>query len=512
MEDDKSKLAAKLKSAHNILVTVKSNPSVDLLAAAISMTLVLNKLDKHATTVFSGKVPPVLDFLQPERTIEKDTNSLQDFIISLDKSKADKLRYKLEDDFVKIYITPYHTSIDEKDLVFEQGEVNVDLVVALGVHQREELDNAITAHGRILHDAAIATVNTLQPSTIGSINWSNNASSSICEMLIPLIDALQPEGLIDVQVANALLTGIVAETDRFSNEKTTSATMNIGSRLLASGANQQLVSTQLKTEEVKDTPKPIEVAAAPETPPAPTPTPTPAPVPEPPADKKPEEPQKPADNHVLLKVDHGNATPEVTASEAPKEVAAPAPDPNGISQVQIDEQGKLKNFDDIAKSADKAATPKPADDAYKLVINPEDLDKISGDQANPVAPSPPAMSAPNDTVQSSTSVPDFLSTPAPVTPTPEIGAIKSEVVSDEGPSLDSVRQQVSAAFGGSPAAPSSDEDVSASASLPPMPQFGPPPETSQAASSTVDLGIKDSESKPGDVPPPPVPPPFSPKI
>ena len=50
----------------------------------------------------------IMDYIEKvlEKTIEKNTDSLRDFIIALDKSKADKLRYKVEDKFVKIFITP----------------------------------------------------------------------------------------------------------------------------------------------------------------------------------------------------------------------------------------------------------------------------------------------------------------------------------------------------------------------------------------------------------------------
>src|SRR5690606_30992486 len=124
----KAQALQRLKEADNILVTVSSDPSVDQLAGAIGLTLLLNKLNKHATAVFSGKIPPTLEFLRPEDTLKKNTDSLRDFIISLDKSKADKLRYKVEDQHVKIFITPYHTSIGKDDLEFSQGDFNVDTV------------------------------------------------------------------------------------------------------------------------------------------------------------------------------------------------------------------------------------------------------------------------------------------------------------------------------------------------------------------------------------------------
>src|SRR3954469_6416359 len=157
--DAKQALTDRLKEANNILVTVSNNPSVDQLAACIGLTLSLNKMGKHATAVFSGEVPSLLGFLQPEKTIEKNTDSLRDFIISLDKSKADKLRYKVEDDVVKVFITPYRAKIDEKDLVFTQGEFNVEVVIALGVQRQDDLDEVVAAHGGILHTATVIGVN-----------------------------------------------------------------------------------------------------------------------------------------------------------------------------------------------------------------------------------------------------------------------------------------------------------------------------------------------------------------
>lgn len=247
-ESPKNQLATKLKEANNVLVTVSTNPTVDQLSAAIGLTLFLTKLKKHATTVFSGQVPSTIDFLKPEETIETNTDSLRDFIISLDKAKADKIRYKVEDTMVKIFITPYRTSINDADLVFSQGDFNVDVVVALGIQKRDDIDQAIMAHGRILHDATVATVNITAGSDIGTLDWTDPKSSSLCEMMVAITDLLKANSL-DGQMATALLTGIVAETERFSNEKTSSNTMNASAKLMTAGANQQLVATKLQPPE-----------------------------------------------------------------------------------------------------------------------------------------------------------------------------------------------------------------------------------------------------------------------
>ena len=244
----KQQIADKVKNSSNIMVTVSTNPSVDELSAALGLTLLLNKMNKHATAVFSGQIPPAITFLEPGKTFENTVDSLRDFIIALDKEKADHLRYKVDGDVVKIFITPYRTTISSDDLDFSQGDYNVELVLALGVKDRDDLDGALSAHGRILHDATVASISAGEAkSELGSINWREENASSLSEMLVSLSDSLKSEkGLLDEQIATAFLTGIVAATDRFSNNRTSSRVMTIAAQLMSAGANQQLIASKLE--------------------------------------------------------------------------------------------------------------------------------------------------------------------------------------------------------------------------------------------------------------------------
>lgn len=242
----KQQIVDRIKKSTNILVTVSRDPSVDELAAALSLTLMLNKLDKHATAVFSGVVPATMEFLKPNKTFENTVDSLRDFIIALDKEKADRLRYKVEEDVVRIFITPYRTTLSQDDLKFSQGDFNVELIVALGVDQKDDLDSAITAHGRILHDAATVTINAnSDKNSLGEVDWSDDKASSLCEMLMSLSEALKPN-LLDEQIATALLTGLVSATERFRNDKTSPKVMTMAAQLMAAGANQQLIADELE--------------------------------------------------------------------------------------------------------------------------------------------------------------------------------------------------------------------------------------------------------------------------
>lgn len=346
----------RLRTAVNVLVTVSNSPSVDQLAAAIGFTLTLNKLGKHATAVFSGDIPSTIEFLKPEATIEKNTDSLRDFIVSLDKSKADKLRYKVEENVVKIFITPYRTSLSEKDLNFSQGDFNVDAVVALGVSEREQLDQAIISHGRILHDATVITLSAGDNvTTLGAINWQDASASSLCEMLVSVGDALQP-GSIDNQIATAYLTGIVSQTERFRNEKTTPKIMTMSAQLMAAGANQQLIASSL--EQATEVPL---MSAPLATQPSPDAT-----------SANNEEPQSAPDGSLTIEHDTGadsslpepEKQPEV--SPEPEEEAASEPEEPENPQIAIDEHGNMA----AADPEDKGMNGK------RLVINPlSDADK-----------------------------------------------------------------------------------------------------------------------------------------
>ena len=166
-ESPKAQLIQKIKAVNNILVTVSRNPSVDQLVSALALAMALNKLGKRSVAVFSGQIPAEIHFLDPEKVFESNADSLRDFIISISVDKADRMQVKPEGDFVKVYITPYRTTITPDDLRFEDGDFNIELIIAIGVASRDELDASIASHGKIFHNAVTATMNLSKEVEIG---------------------------------------------------------------------------------------------------------------------------------------------------------------------------------------------------------------------------------------------------------------------------------------------------------------------------------------------------------
>ncbi len=243
-----SNVAEKIASNRNILIALSSDPSVDELASAITLSLFLDRLGKHAIAIYSGTLPVALDFLNPADCFEKNADVLQDFVISISKDKADHLRYKLEGDFVKVFITPYKDRITSDDLEYSYGDYNVDLVLALNVNNGIDLDDALREYGTIMKDATVVNITTGNPGKFGEIEWSNKFASSVSEMISELLLGADGDTKINEKEATALLTGIVAATDRFAKANTFPGTMQVASRLMDAGADQQLVAANISDD------------------------------------------------------------------------------------------------------------------------------------------------------------------------------------------------------------------------------------------------------------------------
>ena len=243
-EDAVSKVADKIQHATNILIALSKDPNVDEISAAIALAFVLDQQKKHVTAIYSGQTPNALEFLRPEETFQKDISSLQDFIIALNKSKADHLIYQVEGDYVKILITPYKGQIKKEDLEYSYSDYNVDLVIVFNVNSGSEIDSALSEYGRIMHDAMAINITSSVPGRFADLEWSDPSKSSVCEMVYDLLSELEIDNTPQ-EVATALLTGILSATERFSNNRTKPTTMAVASKLMEAGADQQLISSNI---------------------------------------------------------------------------------------------------------------------------------------------------------------------------------------------------------------------------------------------------------------------------
>lgn len=368
-----AEVSDRIRNASNVLIALSKDPSIDELSAALGLSLILDKLNKRATAIFSGKIPNMIEFLQPEKTFEENTDSLQDFIVSLNAEKADHLRYKIEGDYVKVFFTPYRKeTITEKDLQFSHGDFNVDLIISLNISEEAQLDDALREYGRIKHDASSVNISASAPGKFGDVEWGDPSASSICEMVVRLaLDVQDPdEPVIDENVATTLLTGIISATNRFSNERTSAETMSVASNLMISGANQQLIAKNIpvdiltkQPEPVKEEPKEEPKAETKEEPKA-----------EEPKEKPKEEKEAPAQDPSDFHVEHVNKEKKTEApSKEPKAEAL-----NTVSKEEVKAEPKEEPKPEVKPVAEPVVKPEPKSESKpepKPVTKPEEAAK-----------------------------------------------------------------------------------------------------------------------------------------
>ena len=98
-----------IKKSHHILITFPKNFSVDAVASALALNLVLKKMGKLVDVAASDFVlPKNLSFLPNTNIILQNLSALQKFVITLraGKDQIEEFTYSVENDHLKIFITP----------------------------------------------------------------------------------------------------------------------------------------------------------------------------------------------------------------------------------------------------------------------------------------------------------------------------------------------------------------------------------------------------------------------
>jgi hypothetical protein len=238
----KQQTSEAIRQAETILIMTGQHPSIDQVASTIALAALLRKFGKKVTAVVSDEIPAGAKFL-PTNLIESTLGGLRDFIVRLDLGHAelDKLKYTIENNKLNVHITPFAGSFQQRDVSFDYGEYQFDLVIILGVASYARIDKVYAQNAELLRQIPLANIDFHRSNEqYGAINLVEGTAASLSEILIALSESLQ-SGMIDEQIATTMLTGIMAATDRFTATHTTAKTMTVAAQMMAMGADQQKV-------------------------------------------------------------------------------------------------------------------------------------------------------------------------------------------------------------------------------------------------------------------------------
>lgn len=231
-----------IRQAKRVLLVTSRTPNNDQLSAIVALSQVLTKLDKLPQVVISDPMPSATAILDTSM-VSRDMNGVRDFIVSLDMThvEVDKLKYTIENNALNISVTPVVGNFLPEDANFSYGAFQFDLVIALGVTSLDKIDKVHEQNPTMFDGLHLINIDYHRiNSSFGSVNYVDQNASSVCEMLISVIESLG-QGLVDNAIATALLTGIMSATVNFTAPATTAKALTVAAQMMSAGAKQQEV-------------------------------------------------------------------------------------------------------------------------------------------------------------------------------------------------------------------------------------------------------------------------------
>lgn len=246
----KQQIVEKIKNSQNILIVSHVNPDGDSLGSSLSLLQSLAKMGKNVSAAASGHRNPHHSYLPQIEQIKEQISGSREFIITLNTSNTSgphKVKYKTDDNKIHLIITPNQGQFSSQDLFVEEGKHQFDLIIALDTPNLEYLDKIYEQNADLFHQTSIVNIDHHPDNqNYGEINFIDPKSSSTCEIVISIIEALSTEqSLLDANIATCILTGILSDTASFQNNNTSPKSLTVSAQMIASGADHQTIIKNL---------------------------------------------------------------------------------------------------------------------------------------------------------------------------------------------------------------------------------------------------------------------------
>lgn len=235
-----------IKKAKRVLILGHKDPEGDLLGSSLALTKALEGLGKSVELVISDTVPSVYRFLPFTKSISTSLEITDGKVLRIDTNRfpVSGMKYKKKDQYLDVILD------SDKNLKFEfieivNGTPKPDLIIILDTPDVEKIDAAYDANTELFFEVPIVNIDHHPGNEyFGTVNLVDLTASSTAEVLVSLFEALGVK-IADPDTATCLLIGIVSDTQSFRSQTTTPKSLTVAAQLLAAGARQQEIISNL---------------------------------------------------------------------------------------------------------------------------------------------------------------------------------------------------------------------------------------------------------------------------
>lgn len=240
------KIKDTLVKSNNIGIAVGADPSVDSMAGALSLYLLLKAANKQVSVACPTEPIVELSSLVGINRVQKSLGGdASDLVVSFPyvEGEIEKVSYTLEEGFLNIIVkaSEQGLSFDEKDVRYVRGSGAVDLLIVVGTSRLSELEDVFDSQK--LRDVRIINIDNKDANQgFGDIVLVSPNFSSVSEQVADLALALGFR--MEQDVAQNLLTGITTETKNFQTPNVTPLTFEMMALLMKTGAARRNIETR----------------------------------------------------------------------------------------------------------------------------------------------------------------------------------------------------------------------------------------------------------------------------
>lgn len=234
------RLKETISKSNNIGVVVGREPSVDEMAAALSLYLLLKETKKKIS--IASPTDPIVE-LSSLVGINRVQRSLGgesgDLVVSFPyvEGEIEKVSYTLEEGSLNIIVKAAESglSFDEKDVKYTHGSGSIDLLFVVGTPRLSDIGDVFGTQK--LSEIKIVNIDNKEENQgFGDIVLVSPQFSSVSEQIAEFAFSL---GLrIDQDIAQNLLSGITIATKNFQSPQTTSLALEMAGLMMKRGATR----------------------------------------------------------------------------------------------------------------------------------------------------------------------------------------------------------------------------------------------------------------------------------
>lgn len=243
----KQQIQELLGSVSSVGILLTQNQSLDSVAAALSIALILQDSGKNSQVV-SVKEPIVeyssLVGIDQIKSSFGGVAKMLTVSFPYKDGEIDKVSYNIEGDRLNVNLFAETNGINftEKDILYIRQGSAPSLIITIGVSDMSEVQGVIdTSNTRIL---SIHTDSNVQ---FGDIKLADSSYSSLSEIVAKFAEILQLQ--VEFDVAQNLLDGIMNATHNFTSLKTSPLAFEMAGVLMQKGAVRRTQKSEGRSQD-----------------------------------------------------------------------------------------------------------------------------------------------------------------------------------------------------------------------------------------------------------------------